>query len=594
MLIHQNPEIEHSVDGPTHVLFNPGTGVEIELNEAANEVWSLTKTCHSLNEIFQTIADRNRLDTSHVEADYSGLVFFLIQSGFLVTDRNAVFLPYLRWCQESGALLYFPSKRLSVFANDAFADALGNASALNLETLDANLVDDDFKRLAENLLILNEPCVERVNPCDSFSIPKRVVLLPTTACNLSCKYCYAADPSKPKQLMTLASARGAIDYVVANSFRLGNPKVALSFMGGGEPTTNWHVLKGAVEYAQKEAQRLSLPLSITLTTNGVFTKEHALWIAKNIDFVKVSFDGVREVQENQRPFPGGSSFDAATQTLRVLSESGVDFLVRMTVTNESLNLMEESIRFVLANFTPTSIILNPVYVCGACTNEGVESIERASFCRLFEHVQDLGMDKGVDIVTPYDKLTYAPKAHTPYCGFVNGNCFVTPDGFLSACSEIDSGCDPRSAVFFFGRIDQSTGVVQVDQKKLSQIHEISAMPGARCGSCSSGGICPGPCLVRRLSAETIERLTFLRRGVDPVRPLTQEEVELILIGSPSHQSDIQCGITNALSKIQVLRSIERLPDSTNLAVRAEEVVTSKGLTAGPYRIHKAVQLSLGH
>jgi uncharacterized protein len=322
--------------------------------------------------------------------------------------------------------------------------------------------------------------------------------------------------------MTVEMARAAVDYVVANSFKLGEPAVAVSFMGGGEPTQNWDVLQHAVEYARSEAERLLIPASVNLTTNAAVTENQAHSIAENFDFVKVSFDGVRQVQDRQRPLKGGSSYDLARRTLGILSRENVDFLVRLTVTNDSRPYLRESIQHVLEDFTPRTIIINPVYICGSCDERGVDSIAVRPLLKEFEDIQDLGVEYGVDIVMPYDRLSYSTGVKTPYCGFEDGSCFVTSDGYLSACSEIDGLGDPRSSIFFFGEFDRSSNSFVINQEKMDQIYQLGTAPASSCGTCRSELVCAGPCLVRRLGEETAATVSQLRSGLSPVETLRED------------------------------------------------------------------------
>jgi radical SAM protein with 4Fe4S-binding SPASM domain len=297
------------------------------------------------------------------------------------------------------------------------------------------------------------------------------------------------------------------------------------------------------------------------------------------------------VQDKQRPLPGGSSFEVATSFLATLSERGCDFLVRITVTNESLGRLRESVQFVIEDYAPSSIIINPVYVCGSCTNEGVESVDYRAFLEAFLRVQDLGESRGIDIVSPYDKLSYSPIAKAPYCGFERGNFFITPDGYLSACSEIDNMGDVRAPVFFFGRVDDIEDLVIVNEEKLAQIYALSEAHPEMCGGCQSSSLCPGFCLVRKLSGPAVVPLGSALEGCDPTAELDDVVMERLVESKPSYESLLQCAMTNGLSRAQTIRAVRKGGMPTKLSVAFDDVTATLGLREHP-EITKVVKLRM--
>ena len=64
-------------------------------------------------------------------------------------------------------------------------------------------------------------------------------------------------------------------------------------------------------------------LRASLTTNGALTNTKRAWIVSHLDSATLSFDGLPEVQDANRPFPSGrGSSDIVLATLRAFDRAG--------------------------------------------------------------------------------------------------------------------------------------------------------------------------------------------------------------------------------------------------------------------------------
>ena len=512
----------------------------------------------ALEQLAASCPEQECLSREEMREEMDAFLVSLLRQGVLSLSRQALFQPCHFIERADAWYVYAPYKRLALqVTREVF---------LQVKALTVNRYADLASCPAASagivplLDVLNTPVALNENESYQVDFSRRIVMLPTTACNLKCSYCYAWRSGTPVNQMSAEIAEAGIRYVAMNALDSDNPRIDVSFMGGGEPTRNWKTLVHAVEYAREIAAENGVPFSATLTTNGVLTDEQTDWIIRNIDNIKVSFDGIESVQNAQRPIAGGNSFEKASHTLKRLSEAHANFLVRITVTNASIDRLEDSVHYLVDRFTPGSIIINPVYVCGSCASHGVDSIDYRKVVEMFLRVQDLGLEIGVDIVIPYDKVTYMDVPRLPFCGFQKGNCFVTPEGYVSACSEVDGTDDPRSSIFFFGQYDPESGEIVIDEEKESQLHEISVAKNAKCAHCPNNLFCPGPCLVRRIDEQTMRQVVETRKG----RPLTaafdEREFNLLLQANHSRESCIQCEMTTLLSDHQIIRILdERRP-----------------------------------
>lgn len=83
--------------------------------------------------------------------------------------------------------------------------------------------------------------------------PTAVTLFLTTACNLRCTYCYASAGDTPTKFMSLEVAKRGIDFVAGNAQKKNLPFFEIAYHGGGEPTVNWRVMTGSLDYARQLA-----------------------------------------------------------------------------------------------------------------------------------------------------------------------------------------------------------------------------------------------------------------------------------------------------------------------------------------------------
>lgn len=566
--------------------------ISIELDAFSAEIYNYIDKDASFDELLAfsiETAAKYGIDMTS-EEDFSKeletfIISLIIQGGLLCT-KKLIFQPYNAIKDNDTYCLYFPYMRLTLRVTEALYDQIRKHTVKSYT--DIFNIEEPTEDLFELYNFLCTPVSLNDSIDFHHTASRRIVMLPTTACNLKCEYCYAWREDKSIYNMTEAMAEAGIDFVASNAIADDEPSIDVSFMGGGEPTCNWNTLVHAVEYAKGIADNNQLPFSATLTTNGVLSDEKIDWIIQNINFIKISFDGVEIVQNRQRPAKTGDSFSQASYTMKRLSEANSNFLVRITVTNTSIEYLKESVEYIVEKFSPTSIIINPVYVCGSCASHGVSSIDFRTICSVFNSIQDLGINKHIDIVIPYDKVTYTDVPQLPFCGFQKGNCFLTPEGYLSACSEIDGCDDPRATIFFFGAWNEETQELIVNEEKEEQLHQISTSPNSKCLGCSNQNFCPGPCLVRRIDSDTLEKISKMRKEKTPYSSFSEDELDILLTSNHSTESIIQCNMTEILTEYQIKRILNAKDGAlNNLAIETQLIDTSDLKTIG---VIKAVSI----
>jgi uncharacterized protein len=193
--------------------------------------------------------------------------------------------------------------------------------------------------------------------------PQSISLNVSSACNLSCSYCYAARGSfdgAQNDPMSWETARVAIDALLKRADRTA--PVTIGFLGG-EPFVNRALIHSCVQYAQKEAARHDINVGFSVTTNGTLLRREDLTLLRSHRFaVTISIDGGAEVQNRQRPTVSKRARDSFTLLKQavapLLAEPGhAKIAARATVTRHNLDLQRQfaeilEIGFPEVGFTP--------------------------------------------------------------------------------------------------------------------------------------------------------------------------------------------------------------------------------------------------
>src|SRR5262249_54693790 len=139
----------------------------------------------------------------------------------------------------------------------------------------------------------------------------------TLRCDQICGYCHASRTNLDAQGydMNEETARAVVDRI----FETTSPSLTIEFQGG-EPLVNWPILQFVVEYARKKNETAGKALMFSLVTNmSMMTDEKADWLVDNGVMVCTSFDGPREVHEENRHLARASSYDAVVKWIAALN-----------------------------------------------------------------------------------------------------------------------------------------------------------------------------------------------------------------------------------------------------------------------------------
>lgn len=196
----------------------------------------------------------------------------------------------------------------------------------------------------ENLLYTKEKKVNR--KLYQQGIVKAMCLHVSHDCNLACRYCFAGGGNfnMEKEVMSLETAKKAIDFIINNSGNMKNLEVDFF---GGEPLLNFEVVKQTVEYGKAQAKKHNKNFRFTLTTNCVLLNDEIIeYLNKEMYNVVLSLDGRKEINDYTRPTVNGKgSYDLIIENIKKVAKSrdklGLDYYVRGTYTKHNLDFYKD-------------------------------------------------------------------------------------------------------------------------------------------------------------------------------------------------------------------------------------------------------------
>jgi len=317
--------------------------------------------------------------------------------------------------------------------------------------------------------------------------PTTAVLLMTTRCQLRCVYCYAAAGEHPAQDLPPELGRAAIDAVCRNALERGSSQFELTYHGGGEPTFNWKTLQSCTLYARHKPIRAS----ISLTSNGIWSRPQCQWIITNLDYVSFSMDGSPKTQDSGRPFTSGRpSSPIVMKNIQQLDQRQFAYGIRLTSTAPWTNLPDE-VRFICQETSCRSIQVEPAFniLRGGHGKPGIE--EAQAFIEAFMEAYDVARQAGCQFYYSGARLGLVTDI---FCSAPMGALIVNANGDLVACYEIADRQHALMGISIIGKIQDGAPVV--DEKARSSLRQLMAERRASCRECFCYWSCAGDCYTR--------------------------------------------------------------------------------------------------
>ena len=394
---------------------------------------------------------------------------------------------------ENGPILYAPLKQLSARINESAVGAVSRrlyGKALNEE-------DRECLAILEECGFFDEAEL----PSESLHAPVQVTIFPTDGCNLRCRYCYAGAEKK-RHILPVEAGKAAIDLVADNAKALEYEDFVVGFHGNGEPFFAFDVVQELCRYAHEAADRTGLKANLTIATNGVMNEKQLDWLIAWFDSVNVSFDGLEDLQNLQRPMADGSgSFPYVHRTLKRLNDAGKTFGIRSTLTSKSVEKLPEIAAFVLDNYPRCDPLhVEPAWEAGRSLKTGERTPDAEMFVKKFLEA-DAVLDGRMKLVF---SAARSGQPALSFCAVCSDSFVLTSEGLITSCYEVAEPRDPRSGRYIYGRYDAPQKRFIYDEEKQTELHRLNVKNMPYCKDCFCKYHCCGDCAAKLLGMKQPE------------------------------------------------------------------------------------------
>lgn len=245
----------------------------------------------------------------------------------------------------------------------------------------------------------------------------------TTVCNFKCQYCYE-DYHNHYQL----DEKSLIDTLEFVMNYRDKDKVLIDFLGG-EPLLKKDLICQAVQYIQDNYPEREVKYYIT-TNCSLIDDEFIAFMKKNNFFARLSFDGNRETYELNRVAKDGTScYEKIYENILKVKESGLNYSVRMTVTENTISHMFDNVFFFHSNGLDNICMIMDVYLklTPELTTTFMQQVEYITdyYIQEFEEGRGFTIDQ------------FDGKMFNMLCDF--GNCFAMCDAGIGNFKVFPNG-----------------------------------------------------------------------------------------------------------------------------------------------------------
>lgn len=390
---------------------------------------------------------------------------------------------------DRGPILYAPLRDLTARINEAAVSSV----ARYLHNDDALPEDEAVLKTLEAHGFFDQAPLPHTDHTEK---PVHVTLFPNDGCNLRCCYCYA-QAEQGHTMLSPEAGKAAIEQIALNAAELGKEDFIVSFHGNGEPMRAFPLIRELCAFADELGKRHALQPKYLIATNGVLNTEKTDYLIRHFAGVHVSFDGLPEIQNAQRPLADGSdSFPSVDATLRALDASQVHYGIRVTLTAESVGRLEAIASYVVEHYPRcSSLHIEPVWECGRCLQTDAKTPDPQAFIRHFIAAQDICENEHVELSFSTLRTNTLTDA---FCGVNNDSFTVTAEGLVTACYEVASREDPRADTYLYGYFDKGQHCFIFDDEKRKALHRMTVYNMPHCTNCFCRYHCAGDCVAKVL------------------------------------------------------------------------------------------------
>ncbi|HFL2404839.1 TPA: radical SAM protein [Clostridioides difficile] len=334
----------------------------------------------------------------------------------------------------------------------------------------------------DEIKLLKSICnVKRFNVNNSLTL----TLMPTTACNFRCPYCYEKDNDYPSEVMSKELMDAIIEHIDTSLTKGGFLNITWY---GGEPLLRFDIVKELQTRINKLIKEKELKSSAGMITNGYFLTKNVSdeMNELGIDNIQITLDGTKEINDKKRILSNGKgSFDVITSNLLSINKN-IRVAIRINIDKNNIQDAPDLIHFIVKsgisenkNITPYFAIVKDYDIDKGCCKESCYNI--SDFSKEEVILNKLLLDNGFP--------TYKIRPLLSSCGAVSPSTLVVePDGTLQKCWHV-AGSKEHSV----GNLLNKNINRDISLKNESEWLSWSPFDKDECTKCSILPLCMGGC-----------------------------------------------------------------------------------------------------
>lgn len=323
---------------------------------------------------------------------------------------------------------------------------------------------------------------------ETLNIVSLMYLMPTSSCNLACKYCFVGKLDSPehRKIMSWDTAKVAIDKFVAHLSSRAISEGRIIFYGG-EPTIGWDLIVKCARYIN--TNKFPVKIQIVVISNGTLMTKKEVMEAKELDIeFGISIDGPKDVNDSSRIFKSNSLsvYDRAMETIELLKKNNVKLGLSVTISEYYLDHEDEIINWLVGMKLPTNF--NLLHYTNKNVNWELYYRKASKFIlRVYDTLKQHSILEGR--VQRKVESFYNRQFRFGDCAALGGNQItVCPDGEICICHGYWNMKEHKC-----GNIlqDELTDIFQTDEFKLW--HDNVTINKPECMNCEAVFTCGGGC-----------------------------------------------------------------------------------------------------
>lgn len=316
-------------------------------------------------------------------------------------------------------------------------------------------------------------------------------ILPTTACNAKCFYCF--EEGVPIKTMTMETAKKVCDFIIETA---PNKKSVFIQWFGGEPLLAPDIISFITKTLNEVLGNKGINITYQLTTNGSLINGELINTMKNewnISKVQITLDGTKEIYEKRKAYLNlPDSFEKVINNINLLADNGIKVSIRLNYDKKNINNILE-----LIDYLGTAIKNKSKVVCYAYPLFGIDESTSPD-----ERETALLM---IDINKAIIRNNLLGSNRHINLHFVTTKCYaclrngflINPDGNLAKCSMAMSEDDFIGNVFSPFRL--SNKYLKWCSTELSD---------KECYSCKFLPLCQGGCKAGHLGYSPVKHYIY--------------------------------------------------------------------------------------